>query len=91
MSAEQQVKRLCRKAARNFVILPEPLPLPADLKKLIKSFPQLTFILWTGEELFDLESEDVVCLKPPVDLVTEEQQMFSYDDAIDEIRNHSDI
>lgn len=71
----------------NFVVLSTPHPSGPDLTRLMTLFSKITFILWTGEELFNPEPDVVVCLKPAVILDEEEKQWDAYDAAWQIIRS----
>jgi hypothetical protein len=81
------IKHFDKDKLRYFVVLSEPHPSGAELKKLMNTFPKLTFILGTGDTLLDPEPEAVVCLKPEVILAEEEKQQQAYEAAIYIIRN----
>jgi len=81
------IKHFDKHRFRNFVVLSTPHPSGSDLKQLMTRFPKLTFILWTGEELFNPEPDVVVCLKPAVILDEEEKQRDAYEAASEIIRN----
>jgi hypothetical protein len=76
----------------NYIVVPPPLPLPDDVRRLIALFPKLKFIFWTGDLLErDVEFAEVEWLSPPLDLDMEERQYRSYYYAIQAIRSESRV